>query len=405
MSRNVFNVDIFHDVYILLIFTLIVSIIFIFIYASTNDQALILIMVSVTLLMLVLLIIHKYFFVLPFSGNDDIRFELLALNFYDSWLYDLPLNIFQNSFFYSMVLGVIYYLIGVHELIPGMFNIIFYILTLFLVYKIYLILFNNRKGIYMTLVLCGLSIFNLIFTVITLREIQITFSIILMLYFALKFQKSRKNTFVLCYLITCVIGAQFHVGLIGFILFIAIQYYFIKKGISKLFVPVLMLSLLVGILSFSSDTKIEVVLGENDGEITEYRQSNSDYSIPIGNELSNPVYSTLKVVYFLVQPFPWNINSLSGLAGFVFNIFVILILAGIFMLYKNSKNKMIFVSFLFILTCFIVFGLGTSNYGTGFRHKHKFLFLLFLFLPALTYYKEYFKGVLLTNVQNAKKNR
>lgn len=406
MSEQVFNNAILHDFYIYIIFFLIISIVCIFIYINTTDKVLVLIICFVTLFMIFILIIHKYIYVLPFSGNDDLRFELLAYNFYNGWLHDLPIEVFQNSYFYSMILGYIYYLFGFHDLIPGMFNILFYILSIFLIYKIYLMLFDKNKGIYLTVILCSFSIFNIIFTVITFREIQVTFAIILMFYFALKFQKTKKNIFVLGYLVICVLGAQFHIGLIAFIAFISAQYFLIKGGLMKYVVPAIMLTLLIGILGLSSDTKIESILDSDEKEVTiEYQQSNANYTVPIGNSLINPIYSLLKVVYFLIQPLPWNINSGSGIIGFLLNIFIVLMLVGIYKLYTVNNNKTVLMTFLFIVSCIIIFSTGTSNYGTGFRHKYKFIFLFLLFIPALTFYKDYFRGVLKNNVRHTKKNR
>ncbi|MDK6864075.1 hypothetical protein [Nosocomiicoccus ampullae] len=399
MSEQVFNITVLHDIYIYIIFFIIFCIMCIFIYVSTNDKFLLLIILLATLFMLIMLITHKYFYPLPFSGNDDLRFELLAYNFYNGWLFNLPINIFQNSYFYSMILGCIYYLFGYHELIPGMFNIYFYILSIYFLYKIYLIIFNTKKGIYLTIILCVLSIFNIIFTVITLREIQVTFAIILMLYFALKFNQTRNSLYVINYLLICVIGSQFHIGLIAFIAFITIQYFLIKRGVTKYIVPVFMLFFLIMILNISSDTKIESVL-DNGEELSvgEYQVSNADYSIPIGNSVYNPIYSFLKVLYFLIQPLPWGINSVNGIVGLILNVFLVLMLIGIYKLYKVNDNQNILITFLFIVACIVIFSIGTSNYGTGFRHKYKFIFLFFLFIPALTYYKEYFKGVLKNNV-------
>ncbi|WP_166626741.1 hypothetical protein [Jeotgalicoccus sp. S0W5] len=397
-----FDNEFFHTVLILTIAFILLTVFLVFALINTSDINFISILIVSSLVWIILLMIHNYFFSLPFSGNDDIRFEQLSLNFYYSWIYDLSLNIFQNSYFYSMILGMLYFIFGYNEILPGLFNLTFYVFSIFIVYKIYLLVFQNKKGVYLCLLLCGFSIVNIIFSVITLREIQVTFFILMMLFLSLKFAKTKNNKYVIYYIATCLVGSQFHVGLIAFIVFIGLQYYLLNKGTSKIFFTMIILSVFIGVISLSDDTKIDSVL---DDDNVSYEQSGADYTIPIGDSILNPLYSVIKVLYFLLKPFPWEISNFNGIVGILLNIFIIVMLINIYKYYRETNDKYILTTFLFIITCLIIFGLGTSNYGTGFRHKHKFIFILIMFIPPLIVFKEYYKGGLIKNVSNLKTNR
>src|SRR5690625_4941578 len=104
MDNAIFNISLY-DFFIIFVFILIFFNLFIFVIMTTHDSKLLIIILGSTFIMFLLLLIHNYYFKLPFSGNDDLRFELLALNFYNGWTYNIPINIFQNSYFYSLLLG------------------------------------------------------------------------------------------------------------------------------------------------------------------------------------------------------------------------------------------------------------------------------------------------------------
>ncbi|MDT4050201.1 hypothetical protein RPO70_03240, partial [Staphylococcus arlettae] len=63
--------------------------IFLWLFYREYDRKFIIILLIQWLMYVILLVIHQYFYALPGSGNDDLRFEELAQRFYINYLYSV----------------------------------------------------------------------------------------------------------------------------------------------------------------------------------------------------------------------------------------------------------------------------------------------------------------------------
>jgi 4-amino-4-deoxy-L-arabinose transferase-like glycosyltransferase len=99
----------------------------------------------------------------------------------------------------------------------------------------------------------------------------------------------------------------------------------------------------------------------------------------------------LRIVYFLLAPFPWMITSIHDVYG-LFDAFSFYLLIIIFFRYskpifKSQKAKFLFI-FALLLTA--TFSLATLNYGTALRHRAKF-FPIYICLASQGIYALYNK--------------
>ena len=80
---------------------------------------------------------------------------------------------------------------------------------------------------------------------------------------------------------------------------------------------------------------------------------------------------------FLYSPFPWDIKRYDHLMGLADSILMIYISICFWrnrkLIWKNPLTRFLFI---LLLTYFVLYGLGTSNFGTSIRHKTKFIFIL-----------------------------
>lgn len=157
------------------IFVLIILNLFVLTYMLVKrfDSKLIILVCVQWILYVIFLIIHQYINILPGSGNDDLRFEKLADNYYYHYLFSITVDLFQNSRAYSQFIAMIYYLGKPHILIPGLVNISVHTITVILLYKICMNVFNNNKVALITTILYTVYPIYIFTTVITLREMFI----------------------------------------------------------------------------------------------------------------------------------------------------------------------------------------------------------------------------------------
>jgi hypothetical protein len=102
----------------------------------------------------------------------------------------------------------------------------------------------------------------------------------------------------------------------------------------------------------------------------------------------------LRALYFLVSPLPsLEVKKLKHAIGY-FDALLYLIL--IYLIFQNRKQIMsdpaLKIILIILLAYFVVFGIGTSNFGTAIRHRSKFVIELILLaaplIPRLKFFKK-----------------
>ncbi|MDT0695300.1 hypothetical protein [Mammaliicoccus sciuri] len=363
--------------------------IIVYIVFRKYDLKLLTLIIIQWLIYFIFLIIHKYFVNLIGSGNDDIRFEKLAINFYNYYLYGIKPDIFQNSILYSQILGVVYYLGGYNDLIPGLINISIHSITIILLYKIYILVLKTKKGSILTCALYTFYPLTMFNTIITLREIVIIAIIMIFVYTFLLFYVFKKNIYLLLNVLSLVVGTSFHIGLLGLIIFyiIYITFFTNLNKIIKVFSVLLFIITSRIYLATTENTKIVNNISDKNKDFDK-SISRADYLIPGSSSgfINDLIFKLKQEVFFIAKPFIWEIRGFADLTGFLNTTFILLgILLGIY-IYIKSKNKRIIILLVMVLSIYFVFALGTYNYGTALRHRDKGSMLLTLFIPYFYYF-------------------
>lgn len=342
------------------------------------------------LIYIIFLIIHKYFIDLIGSGNDDIRFEKLAINYYNYYLYGIEPNIFQSSTLYSHILGIFYYFGGYQVLVPGLLNITIHSLTIILLYNIYVLVLKTVNGALLTCIIYTIYPLTMFNTIITLREIIIILFLMLFVYTFLLFYVYRNWGFLILSILSLGLGSLFHIGFIGFFLFYAIYILVFSNFNSVL--KILLSSIFLLILKVYINTTENSKIVSNIDPKTKDFDGNSSRADYLKHEatsgfINDLIFKVKQEIYFMFKPFFWEIRNFADLLGF-FNVFFILlgILIAVYV-YRKTNNKRIIILLTMILTFYFVFALGTYNYGTALRHRDKASMLLTLYIPYFYYFK------------------
>ncbi|MBO0387403.1 MULTISPECIES: glycosyltransferase family 39 protein [Staphylococcus] len=329
-----------------------------------------------------LLLVHKFITPMIGSGDDDLRFEVLAKSFYNSYVYGTAVNVFQESTTYPKFLALFYSIGKDHELTAGLINITVHSVIIILIYKIYILVFENSKGAILTATLFTIYPVTMFNTVLTLREIIITLFVVLFVYFLLKYHTERNIVHLFISLLVIGIGSLFHIGLIA--LFVATGVYFLlfsdMSKFGKVMIGVTSLLIVVAFVLTTSNSKITSTLGGGESQPTNEIRSTAraDYITP--QESVSISGKAKQIVYFVTKPFPWEVRNFSDITGF-FNIFFILLSFIIAIdVYRKTNNRKILIILIVVFISYGLFAFGTYNYGTALRHRDKYSLLLMMFI-------------------------
>lgn len=354
--------------------------IFLWLFYREYDRKFIIILLIQWLMYVILLVIHQYFYALPGSGNDDLRFEELAQRFYINYLYSVNLEIFQNSAFYSQMISLFYLFGTPHILIPGLLNITVHNLTVMLLYHICVHLFKNTNVANISTIIYILYPLHITSTIITLREIYITFFILLFIYALLLYHRRNNKWHLTICVIAIGLGSLFHIGLLGLLLILAVYFMFLSahSAIIRVFLVLAIILGFIVLITYNEDSKLTSTLkNEQHLEPTTFK-ARADY-LHI-NEEKNIQTETKQIIYFLVKPLPWEIRNFSDIIGVVNIAFILLGTYLAFKAYMYERNKDILIVLIAIYIVFIIFSLGTYNYGTALRHRDKVTMLFTMFI-------------------------
>lgn len=203
----------------------------------------------------------------------------------------------------------------------------------------------------------------------------------------MKWLYTFKNHYFIKSLICIILSGALHGGMIfiaGIYLFIYCIYNPKTKKI-KLISPKPFFGTLLGLLaisiylSFFSNklmTLEQVLFSINSASDSRaaYLQGVSPDSI-----LGVIAYTPIRIIYFLLTPFPWQVSNSFDLLGLIdVSFYWMFIFFGIKGLKEiKNNNKLVFYSIILILIAeLFVFSWGTSNYGTAIRHRLKFIWLI-----------------------------
>ena len=374
------------------------------------------------LLRAVLVILDQYFISLPGGNLDAKSYESHAFYISENYGLSILFNMFTNEdvALVPRIISVFYSLTSRSEMMAQGISVALGNSSIYLVYRLTLIIWDKNAAIKASWIM-ALHPSMILFSALVLREAYVTFFLLLTLILSVIFiQKlfnlntnSMKINYIfdkenLIYFIFIFFGFYFLKNLHGaifigyFVFLIFIFYYFLKyefsdlkKGklkikliliISLIFVPFMLWYLEILMIPYIPGP--ERVLNLQDILLRRFRiGSISLLNGPLGSNY--PLWTIpsdnvdfipkifLRIIYFLYSPFPWDIKRYDHLMGLADSILMIYISICFWrnrkLIWKNPLTRFLFI---LLLTYFVLYGLGTSNFGTSIRHKTKFIFIL-----------------------------
>lgn len=360
-------------------------------------------LVALALRIFVLLLGH-YFIELPDTSADAETFEEEAWNLGKYGIFNV-LNNFEGPSprFISWLIAIPYSLFGRSLLMAQSISLFFGMATVYFGWKVSCLIWNNQVGIKVAWMI-ALFPSLVLYSVIVLREVYISFFLLIGLYGIVKWYKSysfKSLIIIICGFLTSTFfhGAMF-VGIIVFAIFfgflnIKIFWLKIKKyKINK--ENFLFLFFLILFFIFLASNKISVPylhsfdkmvdisrIQEYANQATRGNASWPDF-LKFNSQAEFFYKAPLRAIYFVMSPFPWDIKSMKHIVGLLDSFLYIYLL---FLIIKNLKviwsNPALKVILIILILYIIAFGLGVGNFGTAIRHKTKFTVIFILLAGPL----------------------
>ena len=368
-----------------------------------------------------LVILDQYFISLPGGNLDAKSYESYAFYISNNYGLSILFNMFTNEdvALVPRIISVFYSLTSRSEMMAQGISVALGTSSIYLVYRLTLIIWDKNAAIKASWIM-ALHPSMILFSALVLREAYVTFFLLLTLILSVIFiQKlfnlntnSMKINYIfnkenLIYFIFIFFGFYFLKNLHGaifvgyFVFLIFIFYYFLKdefsdlkKGklkikliliISLIFPPFIMWYFEILMIPYIPGP--ERLLDLQDILLRRFMiGSISLVNGPLGSNY--PAWTIpsdtidfipkifLRIIYFLYSPFPWDIKRYDHLMGLADSILMIYISICFWrnrkLIWKNPLTRFLLI---LLLTYFILYGLGTSNFGTSIRHKTKFIFI------------------------------
>lgn len=396
------------------------SIIIIWIKTS-NDRSLFKILFLAFFLRTFLLFIE--FYVAPgtpyLSAFDSVRFHEWGIAFAEQGLATLLQPPYPSgSELYGLWVGIVYALLGFEsELLARCVNVFVGVLVVSNVYHISSILWGRRLGLQNAFLA---SVFPLlvIYSQDLLRESFVVYFMLLGIRNYCVWYRYAKIQSLILAIVFILISAAFHIGALlslvaiaAYNLWLAIKQ-ILRGEIIGVFKSALAILIVGAGLAYANATGwgLSDIGGQGALEqfgVEELIEKRGSGSAAVGRAtyLQGLVATTaadvviqtpIRLIYFVLAPFPWMISSVWDSVGLIDAFFYLLILLGIYKswpLLKRDPLKIILL--LMLLAMAITFAWGVTNYGTGMRHRAKIVGLAICLAPHLwPFRKVYFNRAL-----------
>ncbi len=297
--------------------------------------------------------------------------------------------------YYTKILGILYYLVGVNRLFAENINVL---LSIGIYYNVFIIINqfdikDNFKRNLLETILVFLP--NGIFiSASLLREMLIGLFAILSLRYCFNYLNLKDKKYIFLCLSSIMIASIFHSGILflicGYVL--AISFYNFKEkkinmDIKKATVfLILSIALFVFYLSYGDIFASKIVNVDVEKTIESEAGGGSAY---LGGKEINDIgdviiYTIPKTIYFMFSPMPWDWRGVVDMITFLLDSLIYLYL--IYNIIKNHKyltneRKSVIDVLLFgLILTIVVYALGTANAGTATRHRYK----IFPYLITIT---------------------
>ena len=356
--------------------------------------------VALVLRILILLIGH-YFITLPDSTQDAVGFENLAWTWaQNGFFHTLDNYPGYNSFFYVWMNALLYSLFGRSLLMIQTVGLLFGVLSVFLGWLLAKKLWDERSALKVGWVL-ALFPSLVLYSIVPLREVYSSFFLLVAIFGIVNWFKVGGYQSIILVIAGFFGATHFHgVLLLGGVLFFIIlslsilkeSYKYRRLNFQSFLIISLILIFLVGYLSnniyvpYLGTFEQSINLGYLTDNISKRMKGDASYAE--WTNINSPVEffykGFLRMLYFLFSPFPWNISKpthvIGCIDGILYMILVYLIILNRKIIWKDPALRIILLILIFY---FLIFGIGTSNFGAGLRHRSKFVIELIILAAPL----------------------
>jgi 4-amino-4-deoxy-L-arabinose transferase-like glycosyltransferase len=342
-------------------------------------------------------LINNYVFTLPDGSVDAISFEEIG------WLWNVNNQLFfekfliPSTFFYSWIIGFIYSITDRSVLLIQSLSVLMGVGIVYISWKFGRLLFNEGVAKKAALIL-SLHPVLVMYSALTMREVFITFFLLLSIYKFTKWYLNRQ-TMLLSSFFFAMVAMTFHGAM--FILLpiyaLIIFWDFIRKKRFSFFLSttiIIMFSItLLFLLTYFevSVPKFHSVASAINPErwISEIKNRSiggSAYPDYLNVTATIDLLWAIPVrfFYFMFSPFVWDIRSFSHLFGLIDALFYIYIFTSSYINRGLFLKRRVLLYILFILfSIAFVFSIGTGNFGSAVRHRAKLLPLFVILFSAI----------------------
>lgn len=367
---------------------------FMVILFKVKDPVLRKILIIAFVLRIGLALVNTFILPLPDTGNDTVLFERVGWEIAQAWNAGLEVNISNAVYIYPKVIGVVYFVFGRVLLLVQFVNVVLGVFIVYYVYKIIIELGATKRSAQIGSVITALFPTLCLYSAITLRENFISFFAIVSVFYFLKWLNSgTRSKLVLAaaflLLSSTLFGAMIVIGVVYAIFFI---FYEVKtkkwRLISKQnFLGIFIVTL--GIILFWSflinkipgDLRLVFSPDYMGGKVSVAARGGAAYLVGFtpNSILDIIIQSPVRMVYFLLAPFPWMISSPGQISGlidaFLYLVLVFYSIRGLKYL-KKYNNPAFWAVISMLLIIIGTFAWGVSNFGTAIRHRQKIVGLI-----------------------------
>lgn len=331
---------------------------------------------------------------LPDSGADAVSFERVGWEYTQAWNMGLEVSSRSAAYIYSKIIGVIYFISGRVPLLAQFVNVLLGVLIVYYVYKIIIELGATKRSAQIGSVITALFPTLCLYSAITMRENLISFFTIVSVFYFFKWLNSgtvNKSVLAVAFLLlsSALHGAMILIGIVYAIFFI-----FYKAKIKKwrlvskqtffgIFIVILGIILFSSFLMNKIPGDLSLVFSPDymGGGVDRAARGGAAYLVGFtpNSILDIILQSPIRMVYFLLAPFPWMISSsgqiLSLIDALLYLVLVFYSIRG-FKYLKKYNNPAFWAVTLTLLIIIVTFAWGTSNFGTAIRHRQKIVWLI-----------------------------
>lgn len=342
-------------------------------------------LMSIALLLRLVVLMADYFKWFPIlnSGADTEFFHFLASN-----LNYLP-DQYTEYAHYPQFLHLLYAITDSSRLIAQYVNVMFGMGIIWYVRQTLRLLDVPEKPQTIALLVLAFMPNLIIFSGILLREAWVEFFAALSLWYFVRWFKGGQAADMLLSVVCVLAGAFMHAGIIGLLFGYIVGFlsYNPRTGVIQFSTSTIVSLIVIGggyLLisdSFSLFTGKFQTYQTDNGEMEFVSYANStnkrgDSTYLQWLNVTNPVVgmliAPLRMVYFLFAPLPTEWHRVSDVAGFLVDSIFYLCMCVVMMRHKSIQHQKLkkYLVAAILATTFI-FGYGTSNAGTAFRHRAK----------------------------------